>query len=266
MKLNIQHDFAKLADTIKHAGKQARFAAAVALTRTGQEVKAAQQSEIDRVIDRPTRYTRNSVFLAKAKPDQLYAEVWLKHGNRRTHYLEPLIEGGARPLKRFEQRMVMTGYLKSGERLVPSRVPGRDQYGNLGRGAYTRILSQLRTAVVQGDFSNASNSAKSKAKRATQEFFWSAGPGTSYTYFRTVRTPNGGVNRTPITVKQHLRRGVWMVQRTAFGNAVRPVLYAVDGVSYRKVYDFYGVARKVRDQRFAAHFDAALRQALATAR
>lgn len=266
LAIKVTHDFQTLAASLGRQAKQVAYASAVALTRTGQDVKEAQQKEMDRVIDRPTRYTRNSFYLRRAERDRLFAEVWLKHGNRKTHYLEPLIEGGGRPLKRFEDRMVKSGLLQSGERLVPSRIPPRDQYGNIGRGYYTKILSQLKTAVIHGDYSNANDSARSKAKRSVQEFFWSAGPGTEIVQVRESKDAKGRTVRKLYRARQHLRRGVWMVQRTAFGNAVRPVLYAVDSVSYRKMYDFYGVARRIYDTRFAQHFDRELSKALATAR
>jgi hypothetical protein len=264
--LKVTHEFDKLAASLSRQAKQVAYASAVALTRTGQDVKKAQQLEIDRVIDRPTRYTKNAVFLRRADRNNLSAEVWLKHGNKNTHYLEPLIEGGGRPLKRFEDRMVKTGFIQSGERLVPSRIPPRDQFGNVGRGYYTKILSQLKTAVIHGDYSNANDSARSKAKRSAQEFFWSAGPGTEIVQVRESKDAKGRTIRKLYRGRQHLRRGVWMVQRTAFGNAVRPVLYAVNGVAYRKIYDFYGVASRTFNANFAQHFDRELSKALATAR
>lgn len=264
--INVTHNFKQVSDAMASAKRQVPFAIARALTKTAQDVKTAQQKEIEKVFDRPTRYTMNSVFMKPATKVRPEAEVWLKWGSRPEHYLLPHIKGGARPLKRFEDRMVKVGLLKASERLVPTGLAPVDAFGNIGRGAITRILSQLKTAVVVGDYSNASNSARSRKKRSGEQFFWSEGPGTTITEVRETRDARGNVTRRLVRRKQHLRRGVWMVKRTAFGNAVRPIFYAVRGVSYSQRYDFFGVSDRTVKQRFQAHWDESWAIAMKTAR
>jgi hypothetical protein len=263
MQINITANTDAVRAAIGQYGNQARFAAAVALTRTGQDVKKAQGDEIRRVFSNPTPFTQRAVFLSKATKNKLQAVVWLKDGySDKPHYLSPQILGGERPLKRFEYRLVKTGYMRATERLVPTKYAPTNSYGNIGRGAVTRILSQLKTAVVSGDFSNASDSRVSRKKRAGEQFFWSGGPGTVRTY---VRKAAGANQSRLVSVKEHLPRGVWMVKRTAFGNAVVPIFSATTA-RYTKRYDFYGVAQRVMDANFTDHFNTALANALATAR
>lgn len=257
LKINITTEFPELAAAIGKARNQVPFALARALTKTGQAVRDAQRKEIVRVFDRPTPYTRNSVFLRPATKQRLEAEVWLKDGNSKTHFLLPQIEGGSRPLKRFEQRLVMTGYMQPTERAVPGEGARLDAYGNISRGQINQILSQLKTAVVLGDYSNATDSKRSRAKRAKEAYFVSRGPGTW-----TGRGAWKNGNKS-----QHLPRGVW-VRRSfgAWGTAVKPVLLFVPKVSYRSRYEFYRLSRQVVDRDFAQNFRDSWAGAMATAR
>lgn len=268
LKINVTHNFKQVSDAMASAKRQVPFALARALTKTAQDVKTAQQKEIEKVFDRPTRYTRNSVFMKAATKARPEAEVWLKWGSRPEHYLLPQIKGGLRPQTRFEERMRKTGYINANERLVPTKYAPLDADGNIGKGTVTRILSQLKTAVVQGDFSNATNSKRSKSKREAQEFFWSAGPGTKYTYGRTFTSKNGAVTRRLVTAsrQKQLKRGVWMVRRFAFGNALIPIFIATSSATYKQRYDFFGVSDRTVKQRFQAHWDESWAIAMKTAR
>ncbi|MBL0918031.1 MAG: hypothetical protein IBJ14_04970 [Hydrogenophaga sp.] len=257
MKINIRENFKAVDDALLEARNQVPFALARALTKTGQQVRDAQRSEIERVFDRPTRYTRNAVFLRTATKQRLEAEVWLKDGDRPTHYLLPQIEGGSRPLKRFEQRLVMAGYMTPTERAVPGGGAQLDQHGNMSRGQITKILSQLRTAAVAGDFSNASDSRRSRAKRAKEAYFVSRGPGR----WKGIGSWKGGLK------SQHLPRGVW-VRRSfgPWGTAVKPVLLFVPRATYRPRYHFFELARRVVEQQFEGNFADSWRDAMRSAR
>lgn len=227
---------------LANVDRQAPYVTARALTLTGKDVKEAETNEIGSVIHSPTPYTMRSLFLQGASASRLQARVWLKDGNRPQHYLLPLIEGGGRPLKRFEQRLRMMGYMRPDERAVPGQAMQLDPYGNLSRGLITKVLSQLRTAVTQGDFSNASNSKRSRAKRAVTQYFASGGPGTK-------RPVYGKRGRT----EQHLPRGIWERRVHAHGMSVRPVLLFVTRTNYSKAFDFFAVAHRVIADRWPVH-------------
>lgn len=220
------------------------YAMARALTLTGKDVKAAETREISAVVDKPTPYTTRALYLQFATKTNLQARVWLKDGNRPEHYLLPLIEGGARPIKRFEQRLRMVGVMRADERAVPGTAVQLDAYGNMSRGQITKILSQLRTAVVQGDFSNASQSKRSKAKRASVAYFASAGDGGKRA---------GRAGRHAVQTGQHLPRGVWERKVSGKGTTLSPVLLFVKGTHYTKRFDFFGVAERVINRQFPGH-------------
>ncbi len=265
MQLSIKHNFPDVQRAIDQIGKQAKFAAAVALTKTAQDVKAQLATEIDRVFDRPTPYTQRSLFMRGASVAKLEAMVWLKDestggGTPATKYLLPQIEGGRRGLKGFEARLVRQGIMAPTERAVPGAGAVIDRYGNMSRGQIVKILSQLGNRAFSGDYSVATNSKRSRAKRAQEAYFVSTGAGGTITIVNgEMRKGNGRTG--------HLARGIWVRRNFgAWGSAIKPVLLFVRSVSYRRLFKFADVAVKTANRNFPGHFDQQLARALATAR
>jgi len=100
--LNIKIDGAdlkKIDTALASMKRQIPFATAIAITQITKQVKEDEEKEIVRVFDRPTRFTRNSIFMQRATKMDLTAQVWLKDlaSPRFQHYLEPQIDGGSRP-------------------------------------------------------------------------------------------------------------------------------------------------------------------------
>lgn len=249
--VKVRVDVREALEALVDVEKGTPYALATALTWTAQAVKAAETETIGAVFNSPTPYTRRAVYMQGATKTRLQARVWLKDGNRPEHYLLPQIEGGSRPLKRFEQRLRMLGYMAADERAVPGTALQLDAYGNISRGVITKILSQLRTAVVSGDFSNASDSKRSRAKRATTAYFVSRG---------TSSQRAGRAGRAAAQYAQHLPRGVWERRVHAWGTSVRPVLLFVKGTSYSKRFDFFGVAERVIAAKLQGNVEAAVRR------
>lgn len=65
---------------IDQTGKQAQFAASVALTRTAGHLKSNLRDEFSAKFDRPTPMVMRSIFVKPARKDNLEAVVWLKTG------------------------------------------------------------------------------------------------------------------------------------------------------------------------------------------
>lgn len=237
--------------------KDAPFAVARALTWTAQDVREAEQRHIAEVINNPTTYTLRSLFLERATKSKLKARVWLKGDPYSQHYMLPLIEGGERKMKRFERRLQMTGYMRADERAVPGQGIALDAYGNISRGLINKILSQLRTAVVSGDYSNASSSKRSRAKRAGVQYFASQGPQGGRSALAG-RAKGGGVARA--AGGQHLPRGVWERRQHAWGSSVRPVMLFVPTHRYSKLLKFFEVADQVVGARLVHHAEVSMGQ------
>jgi len=258
MRIDVRDNFPEVKRALAEQQAQMPFALALALTRTGQDVRAAEKAEITSVFDRPTRYTLNSLFLQPATKQKLEARVWVKDTERPDHYLLPQINGGNRPLKRFEQLLVQRGLMRSSERAVPGSAAKLDGYGNMGRGQIVKILSQLQAFNLAGSTANASSSKRSKAKRAGAVYFVSTGPGTH---------PYGRHSWSKGRMAQTLPRGVWVRKPDAvMGSKVSPVLLFVSRATYRSRWRFTEVAEATVQRVFPGHINAALAQALSTAR
>lgn len=253
MKLTVKHNFVEVQKALGRLQKQLPFAMAAALTRTAHDVRDAERKEMARAFDRPTRYTLNSLYVKPATKAQLVARVWVKDSDRAAHYLLPQIWGGSRPMKRFEELLRQRGIMGANERAVPGEGAKLDAYGNMSRGQIVQILSQLRTFNLAGFDANATNSKRSRAKRAKVKYFF-ARQGES-------RVGGGAWKRGDKV--QHLRSGVYA--KTARGG-LTPVLIFVKGTGYRARLRFFEVGRKTVADRFRSHFANAFRHATKTAR
>lgn len=248
--ITIKHNFPDVQRYIQSVGKQARFAAAVALTRTAQDVRTELYGEMRRVFDRPTPYTLRSLFVRGARPDNLEAMVWVKDdsagsGTPATKYLLPQIEGGRRALKRFEYGLQVTGNMPQGWRAVPGQAAKLDAYGNVSRGTIIQILSQLRVELVSG-----SNRAISTDKKKRGRAFKKAGG-------QFVALPQG---------RGKLRPGIWQMVDEGGKRVPKPVFLFVREATYRRLFKFHEVAANVARIRFHFHFQAEFTKALRTAR
>jgi len=257
MKIDVRDNFPQVKAAMRENAKQVTFATAVALTRTAQDVRAAEKQGMQTAFDRPTAFTLNSLFVKPATKVDLTARVWLKdyYG---PNFLMPQITGGARPQKRFEQLLMQRGIMNATERAVPGAGAKLDSYGNISRGQIVQILSQLQSFNVSGFDANATNSKRSKSKRAREAYFVSTGKGAK-AYGRS--SWKGGHK------SQHLERGVWV--RISFGatnTVVLPVLLFVGKATYRKRYPFDQIGQDTIAKAFPGHFDREYARAIATAR
>lgn len=234
---------------------QLEFAAALALTRTAQAVKAGLESEIDRVFDRPTRWTRGALFLQSAKKNRLEAKVWIKDGwgwktTAPERWLRPQIYGGQREMKRFERALVARGIMPAGMYAIPASGAQLDAHGNMSRGQIVQIMSYFGAFGEQGYRANMTD--KRKANLAKARGGKNARAGMAYF---ALQKPHGG-----------LKPGVYQRLFLAHGRAVRPVLVFVKRAQYQQRLNFFGIGRRVADERLPDEFKKALAQALATAR
>lgn len=221
-----------LLDDLSRKNKQLRFATAVALTKTAVEVRKDLQDEMRRVFDRPTNFTINSMYVKPATKVTLEAHVGHKDfaakGTPAGKYLQPQIVGGGRSYKRGETLLRDRGLLPAGMYAVPGQGAKLDRFGNINRGQLQQVLSNLGAQFDQ--YQNTP-----RAKKHLKRYF--------------VATING----TP---------GIW--ERLQHG--VRPFMVFVRAPTYRKRYDFFGVAERSAQRHLPRQADLALRRAMATAR
>lgn len=221
---------------------QVPFATAVALTRTGKRVQTSLIDEMKREFDRPTPWTLRSTFLRSATKRNLEAIVGIKDqayaGNRLSsaQILSHQFAGGGRQVKAIEKWLRRAGYLGVNEFVAPGAGAKLDRYGNMSRGQVQQILSQLKAGGDPASHASASARSKRNVKRAGK-IFWSRGG--------------------------HLPRGAW--QRHGL-HLVRPLLIAVRSPSYSRRINLPVLGERVVRLHAQREFEAALGQALRTAR
>lgn len=245
MQISIKTNFGDIVKKIDDLGKQGRFAAAVALTGTAQDIKAEEVKVMSQVFDRPTRYTLNSLYIKTATKESLEARVWVKDTDKPAHYLLPEIEGGTRYQKRYEALLRIRGILAADERTVPGAGAKLDAYGNMSRGQIVQIISQLGAFNLAGASQNATSSRRSRAKRAVVGYFVA----------RKGEEKSGRV--------QHLASGIYLRKGLA---TVLPVLLFVKHVRYKERFRFFDVAQRIVQERFPERFEQAYAMAQKTAR
>lgn len=245
-QVNVRSTAALVAARFRDNPRQMRFATALALTRTGQDVKLAQVAEIGRVFDRPTPFTLNSVYLKPATKANLVAVVWLKDfagkGTPAEKYLAAQIEGGPRKPKSFERLLLRSGIMPTGYLAVPGSGAKLDSYGNMSGAQIVQILSALKAFGEQGFAANRSEASKKRKGKKLPMFF--------------VGRPGGG----------RLPRGVYQRFNFAHGSAIKPVLIFVRGPRYRPIYRFHDVSTRTVADVFPGHMERAVAETMATAR
>jgi hypothetical protein len=237
MAIHIRVDTSDVMRAIRQLAKtDAPIVTAYALTKTAQDIKAAEVMLMKSVFDRPSRFTLNALYVKPAKKNDLVAVVEFKEGFGSVpawRYLGPQVEGGPRQHKSHEKRLIRAGHMKSDEFAVPGKGAKLDRHGNLSGSTIERILSQVQAAEQMAGYqANATNSRRSKAKRRK-----------SGTYF-VLRPDGAGRARASVAPGIYLRKNL---------REIVPVIMFVRAPRYNKRFPFYETARKVFDQRFVFH-------------
>jgi hypothetical protein len=152
-----------------------RFAIAQAMTDSAKEAQAHLKAVTPRFVDRPTPFTTNSTYVRFANPSRLTAEVGFRGSgapNPSGKYLTPIARGGDRSNTRAEGVLRRGGVIKPNQYIVPLPAFRGDPYGNVPRGTYTMLLSQLKAFSGDLGYLNASGSARSRRKRETAGRFF----------------------------------------------------------------------------------------------
>lgn len=245
MKIGVASNHERALRQLSNMPKQIPFALASALTASAQKVREAEKLEMQRVFDRPTRFTVNSLFMDRATKTNLSAVVYFKQprsGGK--HYLLPQVFGGVRPQKQFEKRLQNAGLLPRGWVTRPGKAARLDGSGNMSRGQINQVLSVLQ---AQGDsYSNTSARSAKRAAKKPRAFFASTRSGRA-------RARNGG----------QLPLGVWEHVGT---KQVRNVLLFLPQASYRKRFPFFDVALRIHRVAFPELLQRSINRAVETAR
>ncbi len=233
--------------------QQLPYAGSVALNKTANAVLDAERGTMRGVFDSPTPFTLNSLRVKRATKSDLVAEVRFKDGtssNRSAEkYVTPEVLGGNRRGKGIELLLRSRGLLDAGSYIVPGSAAKLDANGNLVRSQYNQILDQLKIAT--------------RTRRSTRQ--------------PKVKTPaTGGRKRRPaLGVRRYFvgspgggtqPRGIWARYRTTSGYGLEPILLFVRDPHYTDRFPFNTVGEAIASVSFPREMQAALAQAIASAR
>ncbi|MEZ0231886.1 MAG: hypothetical protein ACAH12_03530 [Methylophilaceae bacterium] len=238
--ISIKHNIKDMMSGLDAYGKQVPFAAARALTRTVKVAQSVIVKEFDVKLDRPTPFTKRSLYTKPATKKNLEAMVYLKDDSAggtkpMSEQIAQQFSGGERARKRIEFWLSASGYIGSSEYVAPGSAAKLDKYGNMSRGQIQQMLSQLRAGADRYAYS--SKSARSMQNQAKAGMmFWSRGG--------------------------RLARGVWMRK----GRTVKPILLVIKKPIYKKRIDMMKLVQTVINARFDMEFAYSMSEAIANAR
>jgi hypothetical protein len=251
--INLRYDASRITGKLLSMSKQARYATAVALTRTAKAVQQKETLEIKDVFDRPKPFTINSIYVKSATKNDLTAAAYIKDfagkGVPASKYLKAEIKGGFRRQKKFERALTLVGAMPPGYFAVPGESAQMDAFGNIKPSQIVQILSFFRAFPEIGYKANMTDKGRDRLAKGSKR------KGTlGFEYF--VGAPADG--KLPL--------GIW--QRFFFGQgtAIRPVLIFVKSAQYQKLFDFEYVARKAVEKEFPKFMSQAYQEAIRTAR
>lgn len=257
-------DFAKRFE--EFSNRRLRAGLATGITRTVVEVRQRMQTDLERVFDRPTPFTRRQLKYVPATADNLAGGVGFNifgvsespggppmrfkfdpvddvHSPPASKYLRAQIQGGARRQKRAEVLLERVLALPRGWVAVPGERAKIDAYGNQSVGEIKQILSFFNAAGnLSGSFQNMTPETRAKRLKGTRKKagfdYFVARPGDKRSFVRS--SGKTGTHKFP--------PGVYRRVYYALGTRVEPVMIFVQTTNYKRRYDFNGdAARYVSD-------------------
>ncbi|SCY61752.1 hypothetical protein [Paracoccus tibetensis] len=188
--LRVATDDAELQRNLKQLiDKDARRAASWALNDTADDVLKHVQDRMDRVFDRPTRFTNNAFMVWRAKPNSLEAEVMERATVGRRHFLKVQELGGARAQTGLER--LMASQLGAGGMIMQAAVPAEgaklDAYGNWANAERRQAI-----AAVSGPAATAPAAGAKTRRRAG---FFVSKPGSALSPGIWKRAPDGSISK-----------------------------------------------------------------------
>jgi len=200
-------------------------ALATALNWTAYDTKAAMREEMDSVFDDVTPWTKNSIFVKQAKPKALSATVGIK---------DKTASGTA-------AAEYLRSQVEGGDRNIKAVERLLQKTGIIPRGH--------RLVIAEDGVKNRyGNITKGRMKKMVGDLKQGRRKGGKYFVMRQ----GGGRTAKPLGIFQRRSK-----------NKLIPVFGIDNGrMDYEAIFDFYEVAKKVRDRKFPAQYTRALMKEL----
>ena len=255
MELNLKlndKQYLSIEQSLKGFEKQMPSIMLNGLTQIAYTVRYDEKKEMQRVFDRPTPFTLNSLVIFKATKQKPEATVALRDPAGiafsdilKKHYLVPQIYGGSRALKKFEKRVISSGYFKPNSFLMPGQGVKMNKYGNVNKGDIQKILSGLKAQFdPQRNQKGKGKARKRRLKNRNNEYF--------------------AVGNQ--TKSSRLAPGVYERYRFAAGTSIKPVFMIGRKPRYKKLFRFFEVAEDSITKNWKREMEDAVERAVRTAR
>lgn len=232
--------------------KQFNYAKKLAINEVAKDVTFVLKREMQRVFDRPTRYTLDSLFIRYATVSNQEAFVSFKQAGSSNagsagRYLMSEVFGGGREAKRSERTLENLGFKGAGDLfLTPASGAKLDANGNVPRRKWEEVIAFFK-ASGGNSFTATSKGGKRLNERAQS--------GKINQYFMIA--PNDTrAQSNRLSPGIYERKGLGFSK--LFSITKRPV--------YKKRFDFFGVGQQVAADQFAKRFIEAFEYAQRTAR
>ncbi len=208
-------------------GKQVNYAAAVALTATAKKAQAAMPAALDRALDRPTPFTKTSVFVSPANKNNLAATIGFK--DRAATYMARQIAGGT---------------LNPGSKglKLPASI-ALNQYGNIPKGIIAQLIA---VAKKEGKGLTKRKSRLIKVSNKVELFYGDPA--------------DVGGHKFPPGIYKRIDRGNGRRQ------LVPIVIFPRVAAHYKQRFKFREEVEKIVREEWPSQFSSALENALRTAR
>lgn len=198
LTISIDSDLPRLLAYTNAVSRSMRPLVAQAMTHGSRRAERAIKAQAPRYIDRPTRWTMNSIFVKPATPTRLETAVGFKDyavkGTPAAKYLEPMVSGRRRGPKGSENLLRRTQVIPPGSFITPTGVKPLllNQYGNISGAKMVQVLSRLSSLREAGYTANVSKSRRSQSKRAQSDYFTGQPGSLPYgIYARLGKKPKG---------------------------------------------------------------------------
>lgn len=241
----------KLAD----APRKLEIATQRALLKTAEAVRDAENAEMRRVFNNPTRWTLGAMKVKATSKMAVSVGILDPDGyyKRAANYLGAQVGGGDRRLKAFEKSLQARGVMPKGWFAVPGEGAKLDAYGNMGPGQIRQILSWFDAAENwAGSTQNMGDKGRDKRRKGGRKSYgfeyFVAQPGMRRTFVR--KSGKSGTHA--------MQPGIYMRVFAGFGTAIKPILIFVKGARYQARLNFEKVARDTADAVFQAEFSKAI--------
>lgn len=222
--------FDELKRKFANSPRQLEIATQRALLKTGQIIQGREEAHINKVFDRPTRWTQGSMRTKVTKKFEVTVGIVgdSAANKRKRSYLEVQQDGGKRRMKAFERALLRAGILPLGWLAMPGEGAKIDSFGNMSVGQIKQIMSWFNAAEpYSGSTQNMTDETRNKRRKGTRSKM-----GFEYVAIK------------PGKQKNLKHPGIYQRFFLGHGSSLKPILIFVKGgTSYKPRFRFADVAQ-----------------------